>query len=643
MPEYEYDTPERGRSGWATPLNEAFGAVESDVRALAERIAALERDRDDPTTDGVGITPRTDYGQYEQRYVAPDGTDGAAGTRDDPWSVSAAEGAAPGTVVNFLPGTYQTTIEVPSGEPGAPVVFRSDERHEARVEDGWRCFRARGGEHVVIQGFRVDGNDWFDIDNATDVTIRDNFCTGTIDGHSPFGFKGADRVRILNNVLRSGGDHNMLTVMPGEQDSFSNLLVAGNSFSRAGHQPAGLFFEFSDTVWRGNVFHNMVGRNFGLNGGQRAVFEHNLVASAYDGPESAGPTGKFTVQDGIFRFNKVLLNYGTPVVSSPYQEWNSPVGPLRVYNNVFAENDGGGYDLFDRSTDVEYIGDTVLQNNVFDARAGGRAQLEWNRANDRTELSIRHNLFAGDEAILVDDGNGSLSLSEARSEIGDVMDGNVAGTPGFEDRAAGDVSVSGGDTSAAGAALTRTRRGGSGQSVPVEDARFFHDGLGVDGLSGDPIQVGDQTATVTAVDWDAGTVEVDRSLSWDQGDPVGLPWRGDSPRAGVYEGGDGFAQVEVEGPLKANTGEQVTFAAVIHGTVDVDEVAWQFGDGVGAVGQRVAHTYEEPYDYGVRVRVTDADDRVHWGTHYVYVAGNGVDPSTEAYARSETRKYSEDG
>jgi hypothetical protein len=641
MAGYEYETPGEGTEEWAGSLNETFSAVDADVRALAARVAALEdAAREDPTTEGVGITPRTDYSRFEQRYVAPDGGDGAAGTREDPWSVAAAEGASPGTVVNFLPGEYDGRIAVPGGDEDAPVVFRSAERHAARVTDDYRCFRVREESHVTIQGFRVDGYDWFDLKAAEDVTIRDNFCTGTRDGHSPFGIEGSDGVRILNNVLRAGGNHNMFTAMPGDQDSFEGLLVAGNSFSRAGHQPAGLFFEFADTVWRGNVFHNMVGRNFGLNGGRRAVFEHNLVASAFDGPESAGPTGKFTVQDGVFRFNRVLLNRGTPVVASPYQPWNSPVGPLRVYNNVFAANDGGGFNFFDRITDVEYLADTVLKNNVFDAASSAAPQVSWGMNNDRTEMTFRDNLFSGSKPVQLDDER--LSLSAAESRLGDAASGNVAGDPGFEDVDAADLSPAGGDTARAGGPLTRTTSAGSGRRVPVADARYVHDGLGIDGLSGDPVRVGEQTATVTGVDWGDGVVEVDRSLSWDEGAPVGLPWGSETPRAGVYQGGDGFAQVEVEAPLNARTGERVTFSAVVHGDVEVEEVAWQFGDGAGAVGRRVAHSYETPYDYGVRVRVTDAAGRVHWGTHYLYVAGDGVDPSTEAYARSEVEKFDED-
>lgn len=49
----EYDPPSRGDGQWAGPLNETFRAIETDVRALAERLDALEDStgESDPLTD----------------------------------------------------------------------------------------------------------------------------------------------------------------------------------------------------------------------------------------------------------------------------------------------------------------------------------------------------------------------------------------------------------------------------------------------------------------------------------------------------------------------------------------------------------------------------------------------------------------
>lgn len=114
------------------------------------------------------------------------------------------------------------------------------------------------------------------------------------------------------------------------------------------------------------------------------------------------------------------------------------------------------------------------------------------------------------------------------------------------------------------------------------------------------------TALVVMVGFAAASTTlgcVERELSRGEGDPVGVPWSGMAPDLGVYEGGTDFAQIEVEAPMRADVGESVTFEAEVHGNISVSEICWQFGDGGGSCGSSVTHTYESPYDYGVRVRV----------------------------------------
>lgn len=594
-----------------------------------------------PETQPTAITPRRDYDELEDHYVSPDGSADAAGTESDPWSVAAAEKqAGPGDVVHFLAGTYSQTIEPPSGSEEAPVVFRSRERHAAKL-DGDGEFQLENTDHVHLQGFRFEKGDWVTLKSSDHIVVRDNFMVGSPDKNTRFFMENANHVEVLNNVMREGGEHNGFIGFPEPRDqAFHHHLVAGNSFTRSGHNPAGYFFEFEKTAWRGNVFHNVIGRNGGLVGGREVVWEHNTISSAFDGPDSAGPTGKFTVQDGIYRFNKLYRNWGTPVVVSPYSEWNGPAGPIRVYNNVFAaQKDARGFRIFDRSESFETVA-ASFQNNIFDASTSGKPQLYifGGVHNEGTVLDFTSNLFDGSPAVRY--GDSKLSVAEAESQHSDLFSDNVSGSAGFEAPEAGDLSTgASGDAVDGGSPLTQTSSAGTGKTVPVEDARYFHDGFGMEQLAADPVRVGDQVARVTDVSWEKGELTLDRAVDWDQGDPVGLPWSGSSPDMGVYEGGEQFAQVEIEAPMKAQVGESVSFEAEMHGSIDVREMCWQFGDGEGACGSSVQHTYEEPYDYGVRLRVVDCSGRVYWGTWYLFASDSATKTYSTDYRDNQVEKF----
>lgn len=601
-----------------------------------------------------GISPRIDYSTMEQHFVAPDGSDDAAGTRGDPWSVDAAESRAePGDVVNFLAGDYDVTLKPPSGNADAPVVFRSHRRHEAAI-NSWRVLRMNDGQkHVHIQGFRMHGTQVIRLEPGTKhVTIRDNYVTGSGES-TEIVLRGTRQVRFLDNVVTEGGRHNMMIITPDKGDGgfanpdgprAENILLAGNSFSRAGHQPAGSFAN-RDIVFRGNVFHNMIGRNAGLNGDVGAVFEENLVASAAWGPKSASPAAKFTVQNGIFRFNELYRNHGRPVITSPYSAFNVPAGPLRVYNNTFArQDDTVGYMLWDRPGHPEVGSDAYIaadiENNVFDASTSGQAQLvPRNVGHSAGDVDVAHNLFDGNPAI--DDNNSSFTLDEARGEFPELFSQNTTGSAEFADPNSGDFSLGeGSDARNAGSPLTRTTESGTGTTVPVEDADYFHDGLGIRGLAADIVKIGDQIARIEDVDWENDELTLDaEQLSWEADEPVGVPWSGGNPDAGAFQSGEHHARINVRAPERAEVGETVEFEADVAGEVETVEICWQFGNGEGACGASVSHTYDEPLDYGIRVRVVDAHNDVHWGTHYTFVSNESTRTYSESYRQSECEKY----
>ena len=88
-----------------------------------------------------------------------------------------------------------------------------------------------------------------------------------------------------------------------------------------------------------------------------------------------------------------------------------------------------------------------------------------------------------------------------------------------------------------GAFLTKASTAGSGTVLTVDDANWFCDGFGIEGLVGDTIQLQGQTATATivSIDYAARTLTLDRALTWSAGQGVSLAFNGAGPDIGAFE------------------------------------------------------------------------------------------------------------
>jgi hypothetical protein len=100
-------------------------------------------------------------------YVSPSGSDGNRGTPAFPFAtiLRASQAVAPGDTVHVGPGTYAGGFRTTAhGTASAPIIYVSDVRWQAVIvppvssksEFGWD----QRGDHVVIDGFQVDGADY---------------------------------------------------------------------------------------------------------------------------------------------------------------------------------------------------------------------------------------------------------------------------------------------------------------------------------------------------------------------------------------------------------------------------------------------------------------------------------------------------
>ncbi len=576
----------------------------------------------------------------QQYYLAPDGDDEAAGTREAPWRTlqKASESAEAGDTITLLPGRYEGSLHpTNSGTADAPIVFRAEPRMGATLvgpEGGGTPIVLQEVDHVTVEGLHVDpdgsGIGWLLIENASQIRIEDCFMENSTG--NALSVVDSEDIWIRNTVFRrQTGRINMARI-----SHTTRMVFEGNVISRAAHSPIQFWPDNSNhyLVIRGNVFHSRWGRNIDKHGTQTCLFEHNIVTGAFNGGWSGSANSKFNATRGIFRFNRVFRNPHGPWHLYTYRDvW---LDRTRFYNNVF--DDCGHYGLA-VSSDRDQIRDLSFTNNIFSRNDihGEERQIRMGGGTPE-QVRLSRNVFSGSqpglplvhdygEAFTVD----ALESPELRAEYGPRYEGNFEADPGYVDIEQYNHALRD-DSQLRDAArfLTVAVGAGEGNVLAVEDAAFFYDGFGIEGETGDLIAIGttEQRARVIEVDHDNNTLRLDRDVNWQDGDPVSLPWSGDAPDIGVYEHGpDGrvAVQVVVE-PFEVLPGEEVTMRAVIHGDAQPEEVRWWLGDRNVAEGIEITHAYEEEYDYPIRVEVVDTDGRIHRSSGYVWVA-EPVDPA----------------
>lgn len=573
-------------------------------------------------------------------YLSPTGDDTQVGSREQPWRTleKASVEAKAGDTVILLPGVYSGILQpVNSGTLEAPITFKAEEPLSVILTgtagSQTHAVRLHGVSHIYMEGFQIrpayKTGRWVSVDGCHDIRIEKFFMAGVEGdsslGNTPLVIRNSEQVQVRDSVLREFVGHDMAHVY-----NAKHILFEGNAISRTGHSPLAfsprieLFGSTQYVVLRGNVFHANWGRNFEIFGESDFLFEGNIITGAFDGGLSADPQAKFLVDGGIMRFNRIFRNWGIPISGSPYHE-GLHFRNVYIYNNIFAQNAMSALHVSD-DVNTENI---FIKNNVFSHNnpLGAGIQLSFSGVLGRTlrNLNVVSNVIAGrvgngDMLFTLEQLQGEMWRRYLKQEFFDNLDVD----PGFvaaerynhalrEDSPLLD----------AGTPLTQAVGQGSGKVITVENAGYFYDGFGIYGEVGDTIAVGSQQqlARVLQVDRKNNTLTLDTAVTWQDGDPVSLPWSGSAPDIGAYEHGNQgrvSVQVAVE-PFTTQPGEPVCMRAIIHGQLDPAEYVWYLGDGSSAHGAEVVHVYNEPYDYPISVRVTDATGRSYVGVGYVLV------------------------
>ncbi len=594
-------------------------------------------------------------------YVCPSGDDEAVGDRERPWrSVSRVNAALqPGDTAVFLPGEYAGTLApAHRGAADAPITYRSAESWAARLvpEDGSPLIDLDGHQHIIIDGFFLDGHEQSGWMNATDchhLTIRGCKMRRT---RRPISITHSTQVRLLDNLFcadRVMGDMMWL-------EECDRILVEGNSFTRIGHSPFTLNY-CNHVVMRANVFRAEWGRNYITYSLGRVLWEGNIITRARDSGGSASSRAHSFWDDGIFRYNRVYGNLGAPLNMgsyiwqgvSPTGRFRGPFGTLnsRFYHNTFVDNVGEAWRL-----SGIVVSSNVFQNNIFyrNDRTGGGIQLTRAEGISRDNRFV-HNLFRGNQPDrpVIRYGSAWWTAEEANRNTPTTggfwseFHGNFDADPRFLAAAERDYRL-GPDSPAidAGAPLARAVGNGSGRQLAVNDGRGFYDGFGIAGEQGDVIALGrgDNLARIERVELryhQPAILHLDRDMSWQDGMAVSLPWTGEAPDLGAYEFGESHPTrvIAVARPAEPEPGQPIQFSLDTLGKT-LESVSWDFEDGTFSDQADPQHTYPHAGHFGVTVRANFADGSRAVDALFVRVAepDDPAEPLIQADFEEATRK-----
>jgi len=224
-------------------------------------------------------------------YVAPAGSDGAAGDSAHPWKTLqyAANKVRPGDVVMVLPGDYVGFALAASGTANAPITFRAQSgvritQRNSSTPDG---INLEGASYIVIDGFEVNGMPRTGVRTVTNtgVVIRNNRC----DANNSWGILAgySEDLIIENNTITNTVVQHGIYV----GNSADNPILRGNYVANSGGCGIQINADkdlsgdgiISNALVEGNILVNnarVIGASLNLDGVEDSRVVNNVISSA---------------------------------------------------------------------------------------------------------------------------------------------------------------------------------------------------------------------------------------------------------------------------------------------------------------------------------------------------------------------------
>ena len=500
--------------------------------------------------------------------------DSNPGTISKPWRTldKANANLRPGDTVYVHGGRYSQRIAPNhSGTASQSIVYeswKSDEAYLAENPSREACIDLTNRSYIIIKGFKIHfpgGNypAYARMLGAQHCRIEDCDFSGSKRAYHGIllGDHNAERTtshNVFRNVrlngcsgdlvlIRGDSHHNLFRDCRFSDteswDHHANLMIQG--LRPRGQSPSH------------NVFINC--RFFAVHhhavnlccGTHHHLFDKCILRNA----DKNGNAMQMASSDNIFRRCLVIRNKGhigsrdTFSLYTTRDEWFQEGGYYtysdarrnRIYNNTFADNLGYAISCNYWPYGEQYpygIGENVFLNNIFAFNGSERDRLElyYNDASGKIAGDLwSHNLIGSDAGKkVVTWGGRTYTLQQCMDEIPALtFDANIQGDPLFKGRERDDYSLLPNSPCIdKGRFLTYTTSAGSGVSIPVEDSTFFFDGFGI--VEGDTILVGKKIVQVISVPDDKHLV-VAESVTWENSEPVSLPYEGIAPNIGAIE------------------------------------------------------------------------------------------------------------
>jgi hypothetical protein len=457
-----------------------------------------------------------------------------------------------GDEVLIRDGTYSEQLRPQnSGSAGNPITFRNYQTETVTLLSGASpaTIILDGVDFIIIEGLNIEDSRWLEATNANDNIIRDNtFLRTPASGTTGnVRFINSDHNQIVGNVFEDGNDNLLLIAS-------DYNLIQDNTFREGRHSLLSVRCSNYNVI-RDNYFSNTQQKiaeiydcgddtsavPHAFDATHHNVIEGNVFAEASAYYSTSGGNGiQYAGQDGIIRrnvFYHTNVGLGMQVYADEalYNQHN------RVYHNVFYENNCAGIAIRADAVDNIYKNNILYKNKGIsgDCNGVGPAQMVYRSplAQFRFERNNLLNTQPGEAVIQEEFGSGN-SLGYFEVSFPNLFANNLELDPGFIDETAFEFRLkSASPMLDGGAFLASTATTGSGTTLAVEDARYFHNGFGISGIAGDLIQLAGQTETarVISVDYSANTLVLDKVLSWSSGQGVSLAYTGAAPDIGAYE------------------------------------------------------------------------------------------------------------
>jgi|GEM_PF-6699198 len=513
-----------------------------------------------------------------------EGSDNNDGSQGSPWrSINKANAElVAGDRVFIHQGEYNGQQIAPrnSGTAGKPIVYLAFGNGEVVITDVKVGIQLDGRSHIHVQGIKVDGKrlfnsstvqTWASLHDSHHCQIRDcSFLYAK--GWSGVSIdEGSTYNRLIDNNFDycgawddgKGQDRgDIISIKCAE-----NNLLEGNQLRHGGHNLLAVYGRYN--VIRNNIFDNSWGTDKngrpignrcleltnvegkGCNGklGGFNVFEDNIVRNGYRASDNPFPQMmKAQGENQIVRRNLIYQGTqeaigGTANGTTRYARY------MRIYHNTIGRNGGPSWRI--QSSQGADSKENVFKNNIsYDValdpknnKYSGHVFMNVIGSGEGpfNGNEIKGNCFYSKGGIdwLHVEGIGREGIRDMEGGFDKSISGNILSEPGFrssEPRGGDDFRLKdGSELIDAGTALTRVRgNSGSGRVLQVEDARYFSDGFGI--VEGDLIRIGKGNAVrIEKVDHASGRIELERAVSWQNGDPVNLDYAGNGPDIGAFE------------------------------------------------------------------------------------------------------------